>query len=707
MTRAIGVDNAPTSGGLPIAQAITVNCGGKTPKGVIIKVTRKAGAGGNEDGAMVSVGASDGTNVRCAAAMAEDGQLAASTDTGHQRSNAAIILILATTTEAVIASANFVSFAADTVNISWTVGPPSTDYLISCEVFFGDDCECFVGQYSGSTSLHGTATISGIAFRPRGGEFLHAQNSFTAAGAAAAKFGRGFCAWDEAGGVVGQACISYASADRPATTACTLLADSGNIAIRLGISVAGVTQAAVHRVASGTSDGFVVETVAPGTPASPSALVVGFLVFRYGLRRTWVGQATSPTPLDATSVSLQAFTDPGFDVAALSCLAVSHAAIGDYARKSASWSDGLAVVPQVGGVDPASAAIGFQEENNAVTGDTRCRIGGTFIHVLDDAGGVDWSADCAPPGDFTSGGFQLDVTSAAAGARVAFFLAIETDTVIGSGQLRLKAPSLSGVGTVTITGFGQLRVAAPDFLGSGSETISGSGQIRASAPDFLGSGAEIMAGSGQLRVAAPDFNGTGQETISGSGQLRVAAPDFAGSGSLTITGSGQIRVEAPDFNGSGAEIMSGSGQLRVEAPSFDGTGEFIISGSGQLRVEAPSFDGTGALTITGSGQLRVEAADFNGVGSQESNPTGAGQIRVSAPRFTGSGIVLIIEIDIGCTEDFAASYDQVVDLPASYQTIVEFGGSYDQLVELSASHDLVVDLAGSYDEVADFPGSIC
>lgn len=407
---AIGVAAAPTSGTPPIALAITVDCGGKTPKGAIVLLTRGDTLGTAVDGALISAGVTDGTNHRCASCMAEDGQAAASTDTGHEGDNVGVVAqILATTSEAVSAEATFVSFAADTVNVTLTAAAPTGSLLVVIALY-GDDCSVAVGSVTTSTTQGADVTVSGLAFRPRLGFTLSRQNGFGTAGAADARIHIGVFAVNEDGTVAGNCAVNYGSDDRPSTTATTTVLQDNGICSRLTVSTAGVGQGSENKIQSGTSDGFLVRTVGPATPSS---MVLGYLVARFGTRRTWAGK---PAALDATASGVQSFNDPAFPVGSLVAIGASHAAILDYALKDAAFSVGAA--SQVGDDDCAS----FQDENGASTGDSRSLTSGSLIHVLTNAGADDWVAGIS---GFTQTGFDLNVTTAAGTARAAFFLALE------------------------------------------------------------------------------------------------------------------------------------------------------------------------------------------------------------------------------------------------------------------------------------------
>lgn len=421
---------AATSGSLPVAQALSVPCGGATPKGVEIIVTRANDAlyADVAPGLMESWGISDGTTTLCAASMSEHNVAANVHDTGHQGSSSGkIIRILDTATEAVIAEADFVSFAADVVNISWTT-LPGTDYVLLVRVLYGDDCEAGVVTVVSSTTLNGTVDAT-LSFRPIGSLWGGRQNGFGNAGSANARIQRGFCAWDEAGNVVGQFGGTFGSSDRSATTACALVAGEGDIGFRLGVSAAGVSQAATIRVTQGLANGFTVKTVGPGLPATPNALVMGVLAFRFGSRRCWAGRVE----VDVTTTDEQFFDPASWRVGAMWMLSTSlDYTPGDpytsvYAKVSSSWSYGCTGIGN--GTDGECAT--HAEKTNAATSATFSRVAPFLVSLLDPDGNPDWDCDVRFEDD---SGFTLIPASTVSGHRLTNVLILES--AIGS---QLKA----------------------------------------------------------------------------------------------------------------------------------------------------------------------------------------------------------------------------------------------------------------------------
>lgn len=346
---------APTSGSLPLNQDITLPCNGLTPKGVMVLVTRTTSVDTPVAGLMLSTGVWDGTNMRCLSIMAENGVAGGSRDTGRHLSFTEIVNILSAANETVVAQAVPVSLAADKLTIQWS-SLPATAMLLTVIYWFGNDCQFAVGAYTGSTTVGGTATVSGLAFRPRGGLTLSGMNGFNTGGASGVIASQGMFALNEDGTVQGQASRSYSASDRPSSgnTGIAGIISTNRIAHRIALSGTGVaTLEASHEVTSGTSDGFVV-TTRDGT----GLIVNGYAVWRFGLRRNWVGFPT----IDESSTGTTSTTAPDFTPQ-------SVFAIGSVL----TTADSVASTPECGGFcfghssTDSEGGVLTQDKDNAAT----------------------------------------------------------------------------------------------------------------------------------------------------------------------------------------------------------------------------------------------------------------------------------------------------------------------------------------------------
>jgi hypothetical protein len=421
MTLGIASVAASTSGGLPVAQALTVDCGGETPKAVVLRVTRGVTLGTAVAGQFLSVGVSDGTATRLTACMAEDGQAATASDSGRSLHSTEIVQILDTTTGAVIAAADFSSFGADTVNISWTTLPASA-FLICVEAYHGDDCDAAVGQVSASTTQNGTTTVSGLSFQPTTWRLFGAEFGFGTGTNAHARYHEGAASVDEDSVVTGQWCVLLGDRERSGRTGVISGIRDDAIAVRFNIANTGsraATELSRVDVQAGTSDGAIFETI---QPASPSALVFAYLALRFDTRRSlaWIPASGD---LNTSTSGTHSIDDPGWFPDALS-IATTRQPSGALNAYQPSGGHGASYGASDG---TTHRNIGAQLEDNVSTADTRCITGNALAVVLNDAGGIDHSMSSAT---FDALGVNILVGTSSSADRLAGFLAIERRTIM-------------------------------------------------------------------------------------------------------------------------------------------------------------------------------------------------------------------------------------------------------------------------------------
>ena len=411
MPVAIATAAAPTSGTLPVAQAIAIDCGGFTPVAVLVLATRASSLATVTDGAMYSAGFTDGTTTRLASAMSEDGQSAATADTGiDYDATSTIVRILNTTSETTDGAADFVSLDVDELNIEWQ-SLPTDAVQIMVWAFYGEGWQARTGVRGCSDVLNATVSVVGTAFRPAGIISIGARAGFSSSGANA-DMHFGFAALNSDGTVQGQGCYGLREGDRPALTA----AFSGIRNDCIGFMTTLTAEEARYEITEGTADGFKITT----RVASGFAYSVGFIALYPNGRRCTagavdLGTATTGEKTIAVGLHPEAFFLIGSALSSLNAYSGT--------APSGNWSFGVAT-------EDAQGNIGYQAAAVAVTSDTRCVTDDTdIITVISDAGAEDWDASLVSFGP-NPDSVVIDITGASSANRHAIFFAIEAETLI-------------------------------------------------------------------------------------------------------------------------------------------------------------------------------------------------------------------------------------------------------------------------------------
>lgn len=421
---------APIVGTLPVADAFTFSLGGKTPKGAIFRMTSGTVLGTALTPARLSEGCTDGTTHRAIGLMSESGPAAGSTDSGYLQDTATVLQHTATTTEARDAECEWVSFAADTVNVRWP-DLPSGACVYECEVVYGDDAVCKVKDYSGVASLTGGSDffdVTGVGFAYG---HLHSWSAFVLAAAddsgANARISIGFSAYQAQTGVLQQSFMTHEDRDRPSTNIqCVQRIGDNGIAKRFLIGTTGtVTDGGRIEVTSVSSDGFRITT------RDVAEVVNGFcLAVKTGLQRVWCGIPAAVVPagggaagvLKTSATGTHLVRDPGFLASDVHCLATQL----NTANSNVSAS--LAGHFSHGGSDGTTPVVSsYKVEQNATTSNSHSVISAGFVRVLKNDASDDWVAALVL-GD--SLGFGVNVTTASAADRQAAFLVLSEQLLL-------------------------------------------------------------------------------------------------------------------------------------------------------------------------------------------------------------------------------------------------------------------------------------
>ena len=415
-----------------MAQAIPLACSGLVPAAVVILVTRATALDTLTPGAMCSVCIFDGTNTRLATSMSEDGQLAASADTGLDYDNATnVIRVLDTASEATDGLASG-TLAADVLNLSWT-DLPSTAVQIQVWAFYGPRVQARVGAIAASTTANATVSVTGLPFRPVALIHLGARGGFTQSGANA-DMHLGLVAFNPDGTVQGEGGYAMRDFDRLAlTTNASEIRDDST-----GARITGIAEEERYSVTAGTADGFDLTTGANG--GIPYAF--GYLaLFTEGRAAVGVIQL----PGTSQSTGNKTVSGLGFHSGAVffigTNLVAKNPATPDNINPCCNWSFG-AFIPGVG-----SSSIGYGCEDAAATSRTNAATSAvTCIGIPDAADGTDWAAVGVSA---AYDEFVVNVTVASPLDRYLVYLALEERKAMRSRRWRTLGRGAQAMRAVT------------------------------------------------------------------------------------------------------------------------------------------------------------------------------------------------------------------------------------------------------------------
>lgn len=402
-------------------QVITGTLNGKTPKAAMFLVSRADTLETPANGAMISIGFTDGTNSRCSGCMSEDGAAVASYDTGRTASSTLVIQTLQTTGPTVEAEASFVSFTANNVTINISTAPP-TGYRLTVIMFYGDTLQAAVGDLTSSASIDGTASVTGLAFQPALVFGLAAVGGFITA--SQSRFSFGFAA--SSLGTITQAGSAFYDRDTPSAvaTVCAEALRDDSFLSRFALTDPGVlTDEGRYELTSFNSDGFTVTT-----RAAANSIVFCWLALYLGTSRAKAVVLGNPD-LDTSAAGNQAIDGIGFKPQAVFAIGTSI----NSANRNAIQENTQAIHVSLGfscllgGTSTISdGCIAYQAEDNNTTSDTRSGVDQRLVEVVDDTGSFEWHALAQ---SFDDDGFTINITDATAGSvfRLAAFLLIERD----------------------------------------------------------------------------------------------------------------------------------------------------------------------------------------------------------------------------------------------------------------------------------------
>lgn len=399
---------AAITGGGP-GQALTAAGMTDTVKAAVLEMTANVTLGTAVAPYQYGAGMTDGTTQRAYAVLHESGIIPALNDAEGRFDTATVIQHTTTGNNGLDAEASHVSFGAGTHNITWG-DLPTAAHQIKYVLFGGDDIDVAVIELTGSASINGTASVTGLPFAPN---FVHAIGwslAFSADGTfSILRTTTGYAVWTAAGATE-QVCVIDFATDRTDPIAC-------RTALRDDCFAGRMTAAADSSrlsLQSWNSDGVTVETL---NAAFAQTVVLLLVRFRKNNLRAFIPS------LVTSSTGNKEITGIGFRTKAYAMLATDLAAKNSSATDATTskWSHGIHT-----GFE--TALVGVQAEDGvagAGLSDSRS-IGSSssIAHVLDDAGGDSWRAS---PVSTAYDTITINVDDASSADRVAAVVAFSED----------------------------------------------------------------------------------------------------------------------------------------------------------------------------------------------------------------------------------------------------------------------------------------
>lgn len=268
-------------------QDITIS-GFGTPKAAFFAVTRATADGTAADGALLAVGATDGTRNWGTSHVADNGLT--TTDNRVADVQTSYCVYALNTAGSIDFQAAFSAWITDGIRIDWNNAPDAA-YLLTVVLLGGDDLSAYAGTFAMSTTLDAAVDVTAVGFKPT--VLLTAE-----ANANRASFSLGMV-YNSPSDVVTQGSIQHSAADGATTTAENLIVEDD-----YGIGITRVSaQVAQGEFGSFDASGFSCTTRGSNTYTA----TVGYLALGIANHDVWMGTITTPTSTGSAS-----YTGPSF-----------------------------------------------------------------------------------------------------------------------------------------------------------------------------------------------------------------------------------------------------------------------------------------------------------------------------------------------------------------------------------------------------------
>lgn len=354
---------------------------------------------GNSAGAVMSFGATDGTNQWVTAAKSAHGVTPTSAACGRRAATDECIMIMngSNSNNNVVVEANLVSFGSDefTINIGAT-GGAGTDYLVTA-ILFGGTAGSGWSAKAGTTTLATQNNVKTITpgFQTNALIVDHALGlAFTDVGTAVSGFDQGWASYD--GTTIRQCAAQYRSDGANPTTVQGLVRNDAVWAIT------GASRRAVLQNITSTA----FDLLSQG--ADLSGLTVGYLALNFGgSHEAWAGVVDSPT--STGSANLPASGGPSFTPSFAMMRPNMLSAVNTDETAGQAGGFGLAAMTA-----DAQYCTAWADEDNQTTTDTQSVAGAAAINLDDHTGADQFDATLT---GFATGAATLNFTAANGTAR--------------------------------------------------------------------------------------------------------------------------------------------------------------------------------------------------------------------------------------------------------------------------------------------------
>jgi hypothetical protein len=219
---------------------------------------------------------------------------------------------------------------------------------------------------------------------------------------------------------------------------------------------------------------------------------------------------------------------------------------------------------------------------------------------------------------------------------------VATAPLLGTGSIRMKKMGLSGVATAPLIGTGSVSMHKMSLAAAGKSFNAGTGSARMHKMGILASGSVGVTdiGSGSIAMHKMSLSATGKEVDAGTGSVSMHKMGLAATGHAPLVGTGSVSMHKPSLSATGKEVDAGTGSVRMKKMGVSGSGTFHIPGTGSIRMRKMGVAATGIVGtfIVGTGSARMKKMGLSGSGQEFLLGSGS----VSMHKMSISGLAAII-----------------------------------------------------------------
>jgi len=366
---------ATTVGTPPVNQDLSIS-GIGTPKGMVIEISGATTNNGVTNHARWGFGVTDGSTTDQGFAWStrsEHGQT--TSDSGCRRSADTVVQFSLSASNSADGIAHWDSWITDGARIVWD-DLPATGVMMNVTFFYGDDFDIDAHTFAGSTTDGGTASFSGVTWKPRMMLVYGGQGSYPVT-PSSVNSGRGHVgvACEDTDGTITQGSLNFWDRDNRGTTQVAQIMRDDAVQQQIQITGGGALAfTTLQAVDSFNDDGYTMST--NGGTAGMETVV---LLFRLPNNMRCAVRDIS-TELETSATGIKSI-EPGFEVGTLKVLASSETTINDTTttRRDVEMSSSFASL-----LGSNSTCSSIQMEENSAFSDTSCSSSNNrLIRIID------------------------------------------------------------------------------------------------------------------------------------------------------------------------------------------------------------------------------------------------------------------------------------------------------------------------------------